>query len=122
MPRPDWRNLGPVAPAYGNDDREALPSGRAQAQELADSEETETSFRSGYQWAERNDVADPADCRIWHDTPQERGCLAYLLDRDRSIESSTNQPDEGTDAWPGEDQPPRSPSLAPDDAIRPSPV
>jgi len=122
MPRADWRNLGPVAPGYGNDEREALPSDRARAQETADSEETDASFLSGYQWAERNDVADPADCRIWRDTPQERGCLAYLVDRDRSIESSTDQPDAGADAWPEEDQPPRSPSLGPDDAIRPSSV
>ena len=122
VPRADWRNLGPAAPAYGYAGPEALPNTRAQAQQPSDTEETRASFLSGYRWAERNDVEDPADCRIWRDTPQENGCLAYLIDRDRSIESGTDQPDAEANALPGDDQPPGSPSLPPNDAIRPSSV
>jgi hypothetical protein len=121
-PRPDWRNLGPVspAPAFGSDELGASPERSAPTQAPPYHEDQEASFLSGYRWAERNDITDRADCRIWRDMPQEGGCLAYLFDRNGSDDNDPNRSDAGSDPSQEDYQEPRSASLVANDAIGPS--
>jgi len=58
----------------------AEPAEPAEATEdyASGDEDSDPYFRAGYRWAERNDIRDANECRVWRGTPREDGCLAYV--------------------------------------------